>query len=156
MKLSKERMLEIAERKEKCIKCDMENCVNCDNFVCANKAWGEEIAFYEKVRELMQADAEGRLVVLPCKVGDTVYHIGWNCRKGVSYNCEVDGIMTAANCRYCRDKKPCDLHRCVKEVTFEDELKIFESMLSGEFEKQLFITKEEAEAELKKMGGGEK
>lgn len=65
MELSKEKMLEIAARKERCIKCDMENCVKCDNFVCANKAWGEEIAFYEKVRELMQADAEGRLLVHP-------------------------------------------------------------------------------------------
>lgn len=60
MKLSKERMLEIAERKEKCIKCEDLNCVNCDNFVCANKSFDEEIAFYEQVKELIQADAEGK------------------------------------------------------------------------------------------------
>ena len=65
MELSKEKILEIAERKERCIKCDMENCVKCDNFVCANKAWSEEIAFYEQVKELLQADAEGRLLVHP-------------------------------------------------------------------------------------------
>ena len=134
IKISKEKMLEMAQKLAR-----MDFCP-------------EQKMFYKNVLELLKADAEGRLVMLPCKVGDTVYHIGWNCRKGVSYNCEVDGIMTAANCRYCRDKKPCDLHRCVKEVTFEDELEIFERMLSGEFEKQLFITREEAEAALEKMG----
>ncbi len=77
MELSKERMLEIAERKEKCVKCDTEKhiCIACDNFVCANKVWREEVAFYEQIRELLQADTEGRLVVLPCKVGEKVFAI---------------------------------------------------------------------------------
>ena len=74
MELTKEKMLEIAERKEKCIKCDTEKhiCIACDNFVCANKVWREEVAFYEHVGELLQANAEGRLLVLPCKVGDAI------------------------------------------------------------------------------------
>lgn len=61
MKLSKERMLQIAERKERCIKCEDLNCVKCDNFVCVNKSWNEEIAFYEQVKELLQADAEAEM-----------------------------------------------------------------------------------------------
>lgn len=65
MELSKEKMLEIAARKERCIKCEDLNCVKCDNFVCANKVWREEVAFYEQVKELLQADVEGRLVVHP-------------------------------------------------------------------------------------------
>ena len=28
-----------------------------------------------RLRELAEADKDGRLVVLPCKVGDTIYHI---------------------------------------------------------------------------------
>lgn len=31
----------------------------------------------ERLRELAEADKDGRLVVLPCKVGDTVYMISW-------------------------------------------------------------------------------
>ena len=31
----------------------------------------------ERMNEIMQAEREGRLVILPCKVGDTVYHLGW-------------------------------------------------------------------------------
>lgn len=32
---------------------------------------------YTRLRELAKADRDGRLVVLPCKVGDTVYMISW-------------------------------------------------------------------------------
>lgn len=33
----------------------------------------ESLCSYTRLRELAEADKEGRLVVLPCKVGDTVY-----------------------------------------------------------------------------------
>ena len=35
------------------------------------------IGSYDRLRELAEADRAGRLVVLPCKVGDTVYMISW-------------------------------------------------------------------------------
>nr|DAH47835.1 MAG TPA: hypothetical protein [Caudoviricetes sp.] len=35
----------------------------------------ESFAPYERLRKLAEADKNGRLVVLPCKVGDTVYSI---------------------------------------------------------------------------------
>lgn len=31
----------------------------------------------DRMRELAEADKDGRLVVLPCKLGDTVYMISW-------------------------------------------------------------------------------
>ena len=31
----------------------------------------------ERLKELAESDKEGRVVVLPCKVGDTVYMISW-------------------------------------------------------------------------------
>ena len=37
---------------------------------------------YDRLRELAEADKEGRLVVLPCKVGDTVYEV--TSRKTIS------------------------------------------------------------------------
>ena len=30
----------------------------------------------DRLEELAEADRDGRVVVLPCKVGDTIYHIG--------------------------------------------------------------------------------
>ena len=32
---------------------------------------------YDRLRELAEADKDGRVVVLPCKPGDTVYMISW-------------------------------------------------------------------------------
>ena len=32
---------------------------------------------YDRLRQLAEADKAGRLMVLPCKVGDTVYRISW-------------------------------------------------------------------------------
>lgn len=45
----------------------------------AEREYAEQVPEYIEAlklsAELLQADAEGRLVVLPCKVGDTLYHI---------------------------------------------------------------------------------
>lgn len=38
-------------------------------------AFSNDTSKAERIRELLKADKEGRLVVLPCKVGDTVYYI---------------------------------------------------------------------------------
>lgn len=35
----------------------------------------ESLCSYTRLRELAEADKDGRLVVLPCKVGDTVYRV---------------------------------------------------------------------------------
>lgn len=35
----------------------------------------ESICSYTRLRELAEADKDGRVVVLPCKVGDTVYRV---------------------------------------------------------------------------------
>ncbi|MCI5678693.1 MAG: hypothetical protein MR278_01720 [Bacteroidales bacterium] len=130
MELSKEKMLEITERKEKCIKCEDLNCVKCDNFVCANKAWGEEIAFYEKVKKLLQADADGRLLVLPRKVGDTVY--------------EIIEESVPEHYFYIKSYKVQDVS--AKAVKYAGDWVSFGY-------KYLYFTKEEAEAALERMGG---
>ena len=40
-----------------------------------SKTLTEQLALLEHIRELAEADKDGRVVVLPCKVGDTVYMI---------------------------------------------------------------------------------
>lgn len=57
MKISKERMLEMAKKLA-----SMDFCT-------------EQKVFYKNILRMVKADAEGRLLVLPCKVGDTVYEI---------------------------------------------------------------------------------
>ena len=57
IEISKERMLEMAKKLA-----SMDFCP-------------EQKVFYKNILRMVKADAEGRLLVLPCKVGDTVYEI---------------------------------------------------------------------------------
>ena len=43
--------------------------------VIIESAFAEDTSKAERIRELLKADAEGRVAVLPCKVGDTVYEV---------------------------------------------------------------------------------
>ena len=43
----------------------------------------ENFCSYTRLRELAEADKDGRLVVLPCKVGDTVYFRTYDCNGTV-------------------------------------------------------------------------
>lgn len=70
MELKKERMLQIAKEKEYVAKHVELSCGNCGSVIMQYDE--EEAAFYEKVIELMQADAEGQMIVMPCKVGDAI------------------------------------------------------------------------------------
>ena len=57
IEISKERMLEMAKKLA-----SMDFCT-------------EQKVFYKNILRMVKADAEGRLLVLPCKVGDVVYEI---------------------------------------------------------------------------------
>ena len=41
----------------------------------------ESLCSYTRLRELAESDKDGRLVVLPCKPGDTVYMISWRLNR---------------------------------------------------------------------------
>lgn len=50
----------------------------CENAkVIIESAFSDDTSKAERIRELLKADKDGRLVVLPCKPGDTVYMISW-------------------------------------------------------------------------------
>ena len=44
-------------------------------------AFSDKPEFTEHIRELLRAEKDGRLVVLPCKVGDTIYRCGDPIKK---------------------------------------------------------------------------
>jgi hypothetical protein len=50
-----------------------EQCENAKAII--ESAFSDDTSKAERIRELLKADKDGRLEVLPCKVGDTVYHI---------------------------------------------------------------------------------
>ena len=44
-------------------------------------AFSDKPEFTEHIRELLRAEKDGRLVILPCKVGDTIYRCGDPIKK---------------------------------------------------------------------------
>lgn len=86
-----------------------------------------------RLRELSQAEKDGRLVVLPCKIGDKIHYIAENGRIDFAF---VRWFDTNEGWTVAADNAP----RAPLFFKFED------------FGKTVFLTREEAEAAL---GGGE-
>ena len=85
----------------------------------------EGIVPFDRLLELADADRAGKLVVLPCKVGDTVFDIG----DGTAYATRV------LNFSYLGD------HWACRTVSSYPDLE--------QFGTRIFLTREEAEAALK-------
>ena len=98
--------------------------------------WGEigdnRMRATKKLGELEDAEEDGRLVVLPCKVGDTVY----------LPNKYVGIIITFNIVEFCMFK---DEYAIIDDS--DNEYKI------EDFGKTVFLTREEAEKALKEMEG---
>lgn len=102
--------------------------------ICANYKQFEDEAVskgvpFSRIVELMEADQDGRLVVLPCKVGDSVYDI----RDGTPYATRV------LNFSYFGD------HWACRTVSSYPNLE--------QFGEKVFLTREEAEAALEAQKG---
>ena len=90
--------------------------------------------------ELMKADVEGRVVVLPCKVGDTIYF----ARANPILQYKVTGYeMGEASISQV----------CSKHVDKETGLTFNFTFRPSSIGKTVFLTREEAEKALQKMEG---
>lgn len=98
----------------------------------------------ERVEEICDAERDGRVVVLPCKVGDTVYviereytvcHLGTKCSDGGCGGCNV----------------PCDSYeiKTVKARHHQSLITIAGFIQGGCFGKTVFLTRAQAEEALK-------
>lgn len=97
------------------------------------------------VAELVQAKRDGRLVILPCKAGDTVYFYGKPCRRKLDYN----------ECEKAFDKKGNINIWCEKDC-LEKDIVISRKFGIEDFKninKTVFLTKAEAQAALDRMEG---
>lgn len=109
MKISKERMLEMAKKLA-----SMDFCT-------------EQKVFYKNILRMVKADVEGRLLVLPRKVGDTVY--------------EILEETVPNHYFYISEHKVQDVS--MKAVKYTDEWESYDY-------ENLYFTREEAEAALEK------
>ena len=96
------------------------------------------------IREYEDLEEKGLLLKLPCKVGTTVYAIA------TIYECKHDYLD-------CPMDFP-DVYQCERNCKCEYEYKklvvrpiIFKFEMLKDFNKKVFLTKEEAEQELKRM-----
>ena len=93
-----------------------------------------EQAGVARLRELAEADKDGRVVVLPCKVGDTVWRI-------------------------VRDGEPHITRDEVRDMYFADDMTPCVELVGGrvtfteKFGKTVFLSREEAEKALQEMEG---
>lgn len=110
----------------------------------------KQVAEYlRKFKEYEDLEERGRLVKLPCKVGDTVYCIfnrytkcTFNNEEFDEYNCQgCEYECDSKKENYVQDMKAYSLHWIVTNLK--------------KFGKTAFLTKSESEAKLKELRGGE-
>ena len=95
---------------------------------------------FDRLRELAEADKDGRVVVLPCKVGDTIYFT----RANPILQYKVTGYeMGEASISQVRSK----------HVDKETGLTFNFTFRPGSIGKTVFLTREEAEKALQEMEG---
>ena len=107
--------------------------------MCANYKTFEDEAIskgvpFKRIIEVMDADKGGRVVVLPCRVGDTVYWV----HSTVITECRVHRIQMNRN----------GLYICLKSTMSHGAFRV--DLCLG---KTVFFTREEAEAALEVRNG---
>lgn len=110
-----------------------------------NKNWfslyeGEAI---DKLGRYEDLEEQGRLIILPCEVGDTVYVLDWY------YDCDIDGYGVCDNyCSYGDVACDCCHRNVIKRFVSKRE---YINQNIDDFGKTIFLTREEAEEALKNM-----
>lgn len=110
---------------------------------CTFKIRGDVI---DKLAEYEDLEEQGRLVKLPCKVGDVVYAY---CGEFGILEYDVDSIVIDKHITYQCSAYSEPIRDCPSECLDEIEPDI------SDFGKTVFLTKSEAEAKLKELRGGE-
>lgn len=101
----------------------------------------EKEGLERKLAEYEDAEEQGLLLRLHCKVGDTVYAIGFNNNKPIIYESVVLSILITE-----------------KEIVFNvkvDEFEVNSQLKQSMFGKTVFLTQAEAEQKLKEMESDE-
>ena len=114
----------------------------CDHFIPQGLPWGDGEFPAELFCDLFKP--KSRFIVLPCAVGDTVYRVMRDKRIKQPYQYKVIGVWYSAD-------ETCNNLHLVRYVNG-----MFDSSISvpfSEFNRILFLTKEEAEKALERSEG---
>ena len=108
-----------------------------------SKTLTEQLTLLKHIRKLVEADKDGRVVVLPCKVGDTVYILN-----------RILGTDNTVYDRICARKIRGYGGNALNKVWLFASGDSYDlSIFPSEFGKTVFLTREEAEKALREMEG---
>lgn len=111
------------------------NCVYClEHSNCySNMSCNEIYNALSKLRYYEDLEEQGKLVILPCKVGDSYFTYSWGCHGS------KDDCLEQDDCDECPH-----LLREIRECKFKNAVHILNA--EKDFGKSIFLTREEAEA----------
>ena len=95
----------------------------------------------EKLADYEDAEEQGLLLRLPCKVGDTIYEVSYENRKYIICEHIVNQFV------YITYRKP------RIEIYCKGENGFLSSSITGQLDDGLFLNREEAESKLKELEG---
>ena len=98
-----------------------------------------------RLRELAEADKDGRLVVLPCKVGDVMYKLFREYTECTSYQVRKDNYC-CEGCMVPCDSREVKVIRAIQPNSLPEVVRYIEDI-----GKTVFLTRAEAERALKEM-----
>ena len=93
----------------------------------------ESLCSYTRLRELAEADKDGRVVTLPCKVGDTVYFRTYDCNGTVDLGIQPHKVTAVVG-------------NAIVRGEYTDV-----GLSQGQYGVSWFLTREEAESALEEM-----
>lgn len=100
---------------------------------------------YDGLRKLAEADRDGRLVVLPCKVGDVMYELFREYTECTSYQTRKDDYC-CEGCMVPCDSREVTVIRAIQPKSLPEVVRYIDGI-----GKTVFLTHEEAEKALEAM-----
>ena len=110
-----------------------------------SKTLTEQLTLLHNIRELAEADKDGRLVVLPCKVGDVMYKLFREYTECTSYQVRKDNYC-CEGCMVPCDSREVKVIRAIQPNSLPEVVRYIEDI-----GKTVFLTRAEAERALKEM-----
>lgn len=114
-----------------------------DSLPCGENSYDYKNLLIERLGKYEDLEEQGRLLKLPCKVGDTIYTVGEIVKEYKVISVGYSSNKATNRSEFCIETLPVNGSRVV--VAFYDK----------EFGKNVFLTKSEAEEKLEELRGGE-
>lgn len=102
---------------------------------------------FDRLRELAEADKAGRVVVLPCKVGDVMHKFFQEYTECTSYQVRKDNYC-CEGCMVPCDSREVTVIRAIQPNSLPEVVRYIEDI-----GKTVFLSREEAEKALQEMEG---